>query len=232
LLYDTCTAALAWRSPGSSPSRNRLGGGLERDRVSSERQPERGAGRERQALAAACRARGWRPLELVEDAGLAAHERSRAGVEQALRVLERGEANALVAAKSERLCQALGELAALLASAQRQGWALVALDCALETTTPAAEASASVLATFAHCERRSVSERTRAALALARAQGVRLGRPPQMSPHAIERIRRERAAGRSLAAIADGLNADRIPTAQGGRRWYPGTVRYTLKRTR
>jgi DNA invertase Pin-like site-specific DNA recombinase len=88
-----------------------------------------------------------------------------------------------------------------------------------------------VLATFAPCERRSISERTRAVLALKRAQGVRLGRPPQMSQHAIERIRRERAAGRSLAAIANGLNADRIPTAQGGRRWYPATVRYTLNRT-
>jgi hypothetical protein len=53
-----------------------------------------------------------------------------------------------------------------------------------------------------------------------------------MSKHAIERIRRERAAGRSLAAIANGLNADCIPTAQGGRRWYPATVRYTLNRTR
>jgi hypothetical protein len=29
---------------------------------------------------------------------------------------------------------------------------------------------------------------------------------------------------------ADGLNADRIPTAQGGQRWYPATIRSTLKR--
>jgi len=199
--------------------------------VSSERRPERGAARERQALAAACRRRGWRPLEPVEDAGLAAGDRNRPGVEQALRLLESGEANALVAAKRVRLDRALGELAALLASAQRQGWALVALDCTPATTSPAGEASASVLATFAHCERRSISERTRAALARKRAQGVRLGRPPPMSQHAIERIRRERAAGRSLAAIANGLDADRIPTAQGGRLWYPATVRYTLKRT-
>jgi DNA invertase Pin-like site-specific DNA recombinase len=197
--------------------------------VSTEPQAKRGAGRERQALAAACRRRGWRPLELVEDAALAAHDRTRPGVEQALRVLERGEANALVATKRARFDQALGELAALLARAHKQGWALVALDCAAQTTTPAAEAS--VLATFAHCERRSISERTRAALARTRAQGVRLGRPPQMSQYAIERIRRERAAGRSLVAIANGLNADRIPTAQGGRRWYPATVRYTLNRT-
>lgn len=59
---------------------------------------------------------------------------------------------------------------------------------------------------------------------------VRLGRPPTMSAYADERIRRERADGESLAAIANGLNAERIPTAQGGRRWYPATVRYVLKR--
>jgi hypothetical protein len=51
-----------------------------------------------------------------------------------------------------------------------------------------------------------------------------------MSPYVIERIRRERAAGTSLAAIANGLSTDRIPTAQGDRRWYPSTVRYTLSR--
>jgi len=170
-------------------------------------------------------------LEPVDAAGLAAQERNRPGLEQALRLLESGEANVLVAAKRERLERALGELAALLASAQEQGWALVGLDCAGQPATAAAEASASVLASFARCERGSISERTKAALAAARAQGVRLGRPPQMSEYALERIRRERAAGKSLAAIADGLNADRIPTAQGGRRWYPATVRYTLKRT-
>jgi DNA invertase Pin-like site-specific DNA recombinase len=199
--------------------------------VSTEPQAKRGAVRERQALAAACRRRGWQLLEPGDEAGVAAGERNRPGLKQALRLLESGETNALVVAKRARLDQALLELAALLASAQRQGWALVALDCAAQPTTPAAEASASVLASFARCERRSISERTRAALAVKRAQGVRLGRPPQMSQHAIERIRRERAAGKSLAAIANGLNADRIPTAQGGRRWYPATVRYTLNRT-
>jgi DNA invertase Pin-like site-specific DNA recombinase len=88
-----------------------------------------------------------------------------------------GEANALVAAKRARLDQALLELAALLATAQRQGWALVALDCAGQTTTPAAEAS--VLATFARCERRSISERTRAALG-SRAHSI--CRTPPLTP--------------------------------------------------
>jgi DNA invertase Pin-like site-specific DNA recombinase len=88
--------------------------------VSSERQPERRAGRERQALAAACRRRGWTVLESVSEVGLAAQERNAPGLEQALRLLESGEANTLVAAKLERLPQALGELAALLARAPKR----------------------------------------------------------------------------------------------------------------
>jgi DNA invertase Pin-like site-specific DNA recombinase len=136
--------------------------------VSTERQAERGAARERQALAAACRRRGWQLLEPGEEAARAAHERNAPGLEEALRLLARGEENALVAARRERLDRALLELAALLASAQGRGWALVALDCAGQTTTAAGAASGSVLASFARCERRSISERTRAALARTR----------------------------------------------------------------
>ncbi len=56
------------------------------------------------------------------------------------------------------------------------------------------------------------------------------GRPPETSTDTIERIRRERRAGRSLAAIASGLNADSVPTARPGSRWWPSTVRYVLHR--
>jgi DNA invertase Pin-like site-specific DNA recombinase len=132
-------------------------------------------------------------------------------------VLERGDTQALVARTLDRPARSLLELARLLASAQKQGFALVALACAAERTTAAArEALVHVLASFAPLERGNHSQRVRQALAAKRAQGVRLGRPPSMSPYALERIAREQAAGKSLAAIANGLNADRVPTAQEG----------------
>jgi hypothetical protein len=34
---------------------------------------------------------------------------------------------------------------------------------------------------------------------------------------------------RSLAAIAEALNDERVPTAQGGERWWPSTVRAALR---
>jgi DNA invertase Pin-like site-specific DNA recombinase len=200
--------------------------------VRSGEQPERRAGLEaqRRALAAACTRRGWQLVEVVEEVGFSAEELERPGIQELQGVLESAEAKALVARKPDRASRLLLDLACLRASAQTQGFALVALDCALEPRTPAGEATVKVVASFAPCERRLRSQRTRQALALKRAQGVRLGRPRTMSPYAIERIRREREAGHSLAAIANGLNADSIPTAQGGRRWYPATVRYTLNR--
>jgi DNA invertase Pin-like site-specific DNA recombinase len=201
-------------------ARSRIG------QLSSEGQRERRAALEaqRRKIAAACRRRGWQLLETVGDAGRSAQDR---GSEQAQRVLERADAQALVAAKRDRPARTLLDLANLLASAHKHGWALVDLE-----TTPSGEETMNLRATFAPCERQLISQRTRTALAQARAQGVRLGRPPTMPAHVIERIKREHKAGHSLAAIANRLNADRIPTAQGGHRWYPATIQYTLSRTR
>ena len=43
----------------------------------------------------------------------------------------------------------------------------------------------------------------------------------------LQQIRREGRRGKSLALIADDLNADRVPTKHGGR-WYPATIRSVL----
>jgi hypothetical protein len=47
----------------------------------------------------------------------------------------------------------------------------------------------------------------------------------------VRRIERQRARGDSLRAIAESLNRDEVPTAQGGAQWYPATVRHVLLRT-
>jgi len=112
---------------------------------------------------------------------------------------------------------------ALMATAQKQNWALVALDCAVDTSTPAGDAMANMLATFSQFERRLISQRTKEALAVKRASGVRLGRPPTMPDSVVQQIQRQRARGDSLRKIAVDLNADGIPTAHGGAQWYAAT---------
>jgi hypothetical protein len=60
---------------------------------------------------------------------------------------------------------------------------------------------------------------------------ARTGRRSTLPPDVVERLRRERAQGSSLAEIARGLNRDSIPTGQGGRQWWPSTVRAVLRRS-
>jgi DNA invertase Pin-like site-specific DNA recombinase len=195
-------------------------------RVSTEEQQRSGAGlmAQRKAITDECKRRGWELVDVIEDAGYSAKDLKRPGVQTALETLQRRQADALVVAKLDRLSSSMLDFTAIMAKAQKQSWALVALD----TTTPAGEAMANVLATFAQFERRLIGQRTREAMAEKRKQGVRFGRPLSLPADVRARIARERKAGKSLAAIAAGLNADGVATAQGGRQWWPSTVRSSL----
>jgi DNA invertase Pin-like site-specific DNA recombinase len=201
-------------------------------RVSTDEQRASGAGlaAQRRAIEDECQRRGWTLVEVIEDAGFSAKDLKRPGVQVALETLDRGDAGALVVAKLDRLSRSMLDFTSVMARASKQGWALVALDCAVDTTTPAGEAMANVLATFAQFERRLIGQRTREALAAKKASGVRLGRPSSVPTELRDRIASERESGRSLAAIAEALNVEEVPTAQGGRRWWPSTVRAVLLR--
>ena len=60
----------------------------------------------------------------------------------------------------------------------RQGWAIVALDLNIDTSTPSGEVMANVLASVAVFERRLIGQRTRDRLAIKRARGVQLAARP------------------------------------------------------
>jgi DNA invertase Pin-like site-specific DNA recombinase len=199
-------------------------------RVSTDEQADSRAGLEaqRRAIAAECARRGWQIVQVIEDAGYSAKDFKRPGVQEAMRALEASEANALVVAKLDRLSRSMLDFTAVMAKAHKQSWALVALDCAVDTTTPAGEAMANVLATFAQFERRLIAERTKAALAVKKAQGVRLGRPASIPEQLAKRIVRMRSRGLTLQAICDTLNAERVPTPRGGAFWRPTSLRAVL----
>lgn len=198
-------------------------------RVSTAEQRDNGASLDvqRAELTAAAELRGW-TLDVLEDAAHSARDLERPAILDALGRLERGAAGALIVAKLDRLSRSLYDFAGIMETARRQGWIVVALDCAVDTSTPAGEMMANVLATFAHFERRLIGQRTRDGLAAKRAAGVRLGRPPLLPDLVRSRIVAEHARGASLASIARGLDADQVPTVHGGRRWWPSTVRAAL----
>jgi hypothetical protein len=74
---------------------------------------------------------------------------------------------------------------------------------------------------------RYVAERRRPV----RARRAAVGRPPSVPDEVVRRIRAEHAAGRTLGQIARGLDADGVPTAQNGRRWWSSSVRAVLIRS-
>jgi Recombinase len=57
------------------------------------------------------------------------------------------------------------------------------------------------------------------------------GRPPTLPRRVVERIHLQYARGHSLAEIARTLNDAAVPTAHGGRQWWPSTVRAVLVRS-
>lgn len=202
-------------------------------RVSTSEQAESGAGlgAQYEAIRREARHRGWDLVEVFTDA--AASGRSitgRPALERALAAVETDVAQALIVAKLDRLSRSLLDFAALMARAQQQGWNLLALDIGIDLSTPAGEFLANVMASAAQWERRIIGQRTKDALAVRRAQGVRLGRPVALDDDIAARILRQRNAGATLAVIANSLNAESVPTAQGGARWHASTVRAVLRR--
>jgi DNA invertase Pin-like site-specific DNA recombinase len=166
---------------------------------------------------------------MVEDAGFSAATLARPGITEAFDVIESGGASVLVVAKLDRLSRSLLDFAAVMERSRRKRWALVALDLGVDTTTPQGEMMANILATFAQFERRLIGQRTKEALAVKRAQGVKLGRPRTLAPEVVQRIWRMRRRGSTLRQIAARLDRDGLATAHGGTRWHASTVSAVLR---
>ena len=83
---------------------------------------------------------------------------------EVLSALRRGEVNAVVVAKLDRLSRSVVDAGRLLEEARRRGFNIVALDLGLDLSTPTGELVANVLAAVAQWERRMIGQRTSEAL--------------------------------------------------------------------
>jgi DNA invertase Pin-like site-specific DNA recombinase len=145
----------------------------------------------------------------------------------------------LVIAKLDRLSRNLAFIAALMES----GVEFVAVD-----NPHANKLTIHILAAVAEHEREAISERTKAALAAARARGTKLGTPDpagavarmgealraqtaRFAANVMPIIREVQGAGhKSANAIAKQLNARKVATARGGQ-WTHVQVRQIIKRS-
>jgi DNA invertase Pin-like site-specific DNA recombinase/lysozyme family protein len=173
-----------------------------------------------------CEEHGWRLLEVVHDKDNGNGKAlERPGLLYALDRISRGQAACLVVPRLERLSRSVPDFGRVIEAVRRSGGRLVVMDVGLDTASSHGELAARTLVSIGAWERRKVAERTRKGLAAARARGSATGRPAVNDvPGLKERIVEMRAQGMTLQAIADQLNAERVPTIRGGKQWRPSSV--------
>ena len=198
-------------------------------RVSTQEQAQSGLGLEAQAVAIRAEAtrRGW-DLEIIADEGESGSKVDRPGLLIAKDALARGEAQALIVAKQDRLMRSSLGWAQIVSQSKDQKWSLICLDINLDTASPMGECMGSILAAVAQFELENIRKRTKDALAVKKAQGYRLGRPATMPDETRARINALRNSGVTLQGVADTLNTEGIPTARGGSKWYASTVQKAI----
>lgn len=222
-------------------------------RVSTGGQADSGLGIEaqRKKLAAYCELHDHVLVDVMEDAGASAKTVDRPGLQAALKRLGAGEAQGLLVAKLDRLTRSVGDLCALVDTFQSSGWALLSFAEHIDTSSAAGRMVVNLLAVIAQWERETIGERTRDALAVLRAGGVRIGPAPlgwrhgeevdaagrrvimaePLEQEVLTRVIELQEAGLSVRAIAERLQAEGRPTKAGGR-WHATTVQRILARAR
>ena len=150
--------------------------------------------------------RGWTIALQVKEVGSGATQRQLR--EKLLDAARRREIDVVLVWRLDRWGRSVTDLLATMQELEHLGVGFVSLTEALDLTTPAGRAMAGLLAVFAAFEREVLGERVRAALAHARQNGKRLGRPATATMHA-DRVRKLRRSGLSKSEIARRLNIGR-----------------------
>ena len=196
-------------------------------RVSTDDQADThlGLDAQRTAIEDAARRRHWDLVDVVIDVASGGALRKRPQLAMVLDRLDAGDGNVLIAARLDRLTRSLADFITILTRAEKHGWQVVVLDIDVDTTTPSGELLAHIVASTAQYERRLISARTKEAMAELKRQGRPLGRPRAVPEAIRQQILASRNAGHSYRAIAEALNNANVPTAHGGQRWWPATIR-------
>jgi hypothetical protein len=157
---------------------------------------------------------GVEVIGVVGDAGGPA----RSGLAGALGLLGASEATVLVVAELRDAASSLGELVRLLAWLEEAGADLIAMDVGFDSGETGARRAVALLREVERWDREPHPARRPR------------GRPglASVDPELAQRLADLRERGLSLQAIADVLNAERVPTPRGGAEWRPSSVQAAL----
>jgi site-specific DNA recombinase len=194
-------------------------------RVSSEQQAEHGVSLEaqREKITAYAQLYDLELVDIIVDAGASAKTLKRSGLQRALHMLTRGNAEALLVTKLDRVTRSVKDLGTLI-ERYFSRYALMSVSDQIDTATAAGRLVLNVLMSVAQWEREAIGERTRDALQHKKHQGQRISRhlpygylladdgitlaPDAAEQYVIAAARGYARAGLSLRQIAARLAAD------------------------
>ena len=114
-------------------------------------------------------------VAVIVDAGVSAKTLQRPGLQQALGMLCRGEADALLVAKLDRLTRSVKDLGTLLDAYFAEAFTLLSVADSIDTRTAAGRLVLNVLMSVAQWERETIRERTTEAMHHLKTQGRKTG---------------------------------------------------------
>ncbi|MBA3439041.1 MAG: recombinase family protein [Pyrinomonadaceae bacterium] len=152
------------------------------------------------------RQRKWKVALQVEEVGSGAKQRPKR--EELMKAARRREVDYIVVWKLDRWGRSVADLVTTLAELRDLGIGFVSLTEAMDFTTPSGRAMAGLLSVFAEFERDMLSERVKAGIAQARAEGRRHGRPRTAATKAAE-VRKLYRKGWNKSQIARELEISR-----------------------
>lgn len=183
---------------------------------------------QRNRIEAYALSRGWVLADVCIDDGYTTRKRRPAFDAMLERVASEG-INHVVVVRLDRAGRSALDLLRLYEALEALGTSLVSIEEGIDTSTPVGRFLRTILAAVAELERDMVSERTRAAMAEAKRQGVRMGRPLIVSDETTAAILALRRAKTSYPKIIKALEAGGVaPLA--GKAWYPSTVQRICRR--
>ncbi len=219
-------------------------------RVSTNEQAQTGVSLEAQKekIRAYSRLNGWKCVEVIRDDGYSAKDLKRPGLKRVLDELplKRRRFEGIIVAKLDRLTRSLRDLDHISELAEKNKVSLISIQEAIDTSTATGKLFRILVTAFSQWEREVMGERTREVLAYKRRNGERIGTipygftvaedgktlvPVPEEMKVLKRIQKERDSGTAFWLIADGLNADLIPSKSGGT-WWTATVRSVLETAR
>ena len=213
-------------------------------RVSTEEQVREGVSLEAQEekIKAYCIVKDWELESIYRDEGISGKTLDRPGIQEALRLIERKEVEALIVYKIDRLTRSVKDLNFLVELFEKKAFSLVSLQESLDATTATGRLMMNLLASVSQWEREVIGERTKMAMNFLKQNKKVYSRPVYgfdieegrlvENPEEQETIRlmmRNREEGFAYEKIANDLTKKGSQTKRGGI-WKANTVRKILNR--